>query len=161
MMNKGFKTAVSILTPLVVGFLSSLITRDAMFQFNMVAKPPLAPPGFLFPIVWTILYIMMGISSYLIFEHDDGGDRKISSTKGRCKKLYVVQLIFNFFWSIIFFRFSLYYVAFAWLVILWVMVLALIVESHKLNKMAAYLLIPYLLWMTFAAYLNIGIAVLN
>ena len=161
MKNKGFKIAISILVPLTVGFVSSALTRDVMFQFDMVAKPPLAPPGFLFPIVWTILYIMMGISSYLIFEHDDGGDRKISSAKGRCKKLYVVQLIFNFFWSIIFFRFSLYYVAFAWLVILWVMVLALIVESHKLNKMAAYLLIPYLLWMTFAGYLNLGIAFLN
>ncbi len=161
MKNKVFKIVIFILAPLIVGFVSSAFMRDVMFQFDMVAKPPLAPPGFLFPIVWTILYIMMGISSYLIFEHDDGGDRKISSTKDRCVKLYVVQLIFNFFWSIIFFRFSLYYVAFAWLVILWVMVLALIVESHKLNKMAAYLLIPYLLWMTFAGYLNIGIAVLN
>ena len=161
MKNKVFKIVIFILAPLIVGFVSSAFTRDVMFQFDMVAKPPLAPPGFLFPIVWTILYIMMGISSYLIFEHGDDGDEKISSIKGRCKKLYVVQLIFNFFWSIIFFRFSLYYVAFAWLVILWVMVLTLIVESHKLNKMAAYLLIPYLLWMTFAGYLNLGIAFLN
>ncbi len=161
MKNKGFKIVIFILIPLLVGFGASALTRDAMFQFNMVAKPPLAPPGFLFPIVWTILYIMMGVSSFLIFEYDAKGDVKLSKIKGRCVKLYVVQLIFNFFWSIIFFRFSLYYVAFAWLVVLWVMVFALIVELHKLNKMAAYLLIPYLLWMTFAGYLNFGIAVLN
>lgn len=147
------KIILFIIIPLVVGFTSSIITKNSMMIFNIIKKPPLSPPGILFPIVWSILYIMMGISSYLVIESE-------SKLKIKWIIIYSIQLIFNFFWSIIFFRFSLYYVAFAWLVILWVMVLALIVESHKLNKMAAYLLIPYLLWMTFAGYLNLGIAFL-
>jgi len=81
--------------------------------------------------------------------------------KNECLTLYIIQLIFNFFWSILFFRFKLYYSAFIWLVILWILVFALIIKSKKINKIASYLLIPYILWMTFAAYLNIMIALLN
>lgn len=161
MKNKVFKITISILAPLIVGFGASALTRDAMFKFNMVAKPPLALPGFLFPIVWTILYIMMGVSSFLIFEYDTKGDVKLSKIKGKCVKLYVVQLIFNFFWSIIFFKFSMYKFAFAWLLVLWMLVLIYIIKTYKVNKVASYLMIPYILWMTFAAYLNIMISTIN
>ena len=163
-MNKKvnvLKLVIAIIIPLTIGILSSFITKDAMMTFNAMKKPPLVPPGILFPIVWSILYVMMGISSYILYEYDTKNGTMNSKIKNKCLSLYVVQLAFNFFWSIIFFKFKLYVFAFMWLIILWILVFALIVESKKINKIAANILIPYLVWMTFAAYLNIGIAILN
>lgn len=156
-----FKMFVAIVIPLAVGFLSSFITKDAMMSFNAMKKPPLAPPGILFPIAWTILYILMGISSYIIYVYDAKNDITSLNIKNKCLSLYFIQLVFNFLWSVIFFKFKLYIFAFAWLVILWILVFKLIIDSKKISKVASYLLIPYLAWMTFAGYLNIGIAVLN
>ena len=156
-----FKMFVAIVIPITVGMLSSFITKDAMMSFNDLKKPPLAPPGILFPIVWAILYILMGISSYIIYVYDAKNDTTILNIKNKCLLLYAIQLVFNFFWSVIFFKFKLYIFAFAWLVILWILVFKLIIDSKKISKAASYLLIPYLAWMTFAGYLNIGIAVLN
>lgn len=156
-----FKMFVAIVIPITVGMLSSFITKDAMMSFNAMKKPPLAPPGILFPIAWTILYILMGISSYIIYVYDAKNDKTILNIKNKCLLLYAIQLVFNFFWSIIFFKFKLYIFAFAWLVILWILVFNLMIDSKKISKVASYLLIPYLAWMTFAGYLNIGIAVLN
>ena len=156
------KLIIAIIIPLLVGGVSAFLTKDAMMVFNTIKKPPLAPPGILFPIVWSILYVLMGISSYLINELDVD---KFSGEKVALKKntliIYVVQLVFNFFWSIIFFKFSMYKFAFVWLVILWIMVFIFIKNAMKLNKTAAYLMVPYLLWMTFAGYLNIMIAIFN
>ena len=163
-MNKKFnviKLIIAIAIPLAVGMLSSFITKDAMMSFNAMKKPPLAPPGILFPIAWTILYILMGISSYIIYVYDAKNDTSSLNLKNKCLSIYAIQLFFNFFWSIIFFKFKLYIFAFAWLVILWILVFKLIKESKKVSKVASYLLIPYLAWMTFAAYLNIGIIILN
>lgn len=157
-LNKPTKLIILILIPLLVGIVSSLLTKDAMVAFNSFRKPPLSPPGILFPIVWTILYVMMGISSYLIIDNENAG---LLKTKKKCIKLYILQLVFNFFWSLIFFGYQLYYLAFIWLIILWVIVLLLILESKKLSKIASCLLIPYMVWMTFAAYLNIGVALMN
>ena len=155
------KFIISIIIPLAVGTLSSFITKDAMMSFNAMKKPPLAPPGILFPIVWSILYVLMGISSYLIYEFDDKNDTAKLKLKNECLTLYVIQLILNFFWSILFFRLKLYYIALVWLVILWILVFALIIKSKKINTIASHLLIPYIIWMAFAAYLNIMIALLN
>lgn len=163
-MNKKInviKLIVAIVIPLAVGMLSSFITKDAMMSFNAMKKPPLAPPGILFPIAWTILYILMGISNYIIYVYDVKNDTSSLNLKNKCLLLYAIQLIFNFFWLIIFFKFKLYIFAFAWLIILWILVFKLMRESKKISKVASYLLIPYLAWMTFAGYLNIGIAVLN
>ena len=163
-MNKKInviKLIVAIAIPLAVGMLSSFITKDAMMSFNAMKKPPLAPPGILFPIAWTILYILMGISSYIIYAYDAQNDTSSLNLKNKCLSLYAIQLIFNFFWSIIFFKFKLYIFAFAWLVILWILVFKLMKVSKKISKVASYLLIPYLIWMAFAAYLNIGIIILN
>ena len=157
----NLKLIIAIIIPLAVGMLSSFITKDAMMSFNAMKKPPLAPPGILFPIVWSILYVLMGISSYIIYEFDAKNDITLKTERSKWLLIYAIQLVFNFFWSIIFFKFSLYFPAFIWLLILWVLVLLLIVKSMKLNKIAGYLLVPYLLWMTFAAYLNIGVAILN
>lgn len=155
------KIIIAIIIPLSVGMLSSFITKDAMMSFNAMKKPPLAPPGILFPIVWSILYVMMGISSYLIYESDTKNDITLKTERSKWLLIYAIQLVFNFFWSIIFFKLSLYFLAFILLLILWVLVLLLIVKSMKLNKISGYLLVPYLLWMTFAGYLNIGVATLN
>ena len=150
---------IAIIIPLVVGGMSSFLTKDAMMIFDSVKKPPLSPPGILFPIVWTILYVMMGVSSYLIYK-----EKNNVNVKGLVKStliIYGVQLFFNFFWSILFFKYSLYMVAFIWLVILWILVFVFIKNALKINKIASYLMIPYLIWMTFAGYLNIMIAILN
>lgn len=156
------KLIIAIIIPLLVGGVSAFITKDSMMVFNAIKKPPLAPPGILFPIVWSILYVLMGISSYLINELEVD---KLSGEKVALRKnlliIYVVQLIFNFFWSIIFFKFSMYKFAFVWLVILWIMVFIFIKNAMKLNKAATYLMVPYIIWMTFAGYLNIMIAIFN
>lgn len=159
--NRVLLFIACIVTPLAVGGLSSFLTKDMMFHFGNIKKPPLAPPGFLFPIVWTILYILMGIAFYLILTHDTTGNNSLAVTKNVCIVLFIVQLVFNFFWSIIFFRFKMYFPAFFWLLALLAMVIVLSVMSFKINRFASLSFIPYILWMTFASYLNIGIAFLN
>ena len=150
---------IAIIIPLVVGGMSSFLTKDAMMIFDSVKKPPLSPPGIMFPIVWTILYVMMGVSSDLIYKEKDNVNVKVEVKN--LLIIYTVQLVFNFFWSIIFFKFAMYKFAFVWLLILWALVLLYIIKSYKINKVASYLMMPYLMWMTFAGYLNIMIAILN
>lgn len=147
---------ICIIIPLAVGSLSGYISASAMDSFRMLNKPPLSPPGFLFPIVWTILYILMGIASYLVLTSGQ------SKTKIKDAMItYGLQLFFNFFWSIIFFNLEWYMFAFVWLVVLWVLIFNTIISFYEISKTAAYLLIPYLLWVTFAGYLNLGIYLLN
>lgn len=137
---------ISILIPLAAGSLSALFSGN-MAAYSTLDKPPLSPPAFVFPIVWTLLYVLMGISSYLIYESDD-------PHKTKALRLYSVQLIFNFFWSIIFFRFSLHFLAFLWLLALIVLIVLMIYHFYRISPAAAYLQIPYLLWCLFAVYLN-------
>ena len=145
---------ISITIPLLVGLLSSLLTFSNMSTFQTINKPPGSPPAYLFPIVWTILYILMGIASYLVYT---------SHYYNRYNVLFIyeLQLIFNFFWSIIFFNYQAYLFAFVWLVILWILVLITTIQFYKINKFAGILMIPYLLWITFAGYLNFMIYLLN
>ncbi len=147
---------ICIALPLLVGIVSGLISGDGMAMFDEIEKTPLSPPGWLFPIVWTVLYILMGIASYLVLT---SGVKQDDITKAL--RAYGIQLFFNFFWSIIFFNFELYAFAFVWLVALWLLILLTIFRFWKISKPAAYLLIPYILWVTFAGYLNLGIAILN
>lgn len=143
---------ISILIPLAVGTLSSLFSGNMSYSaFN---KPSFSPPGYLFPIVWTILYVLMGISSYMIYSSNDEGKRKALTT-------YTIQLIFNFFWSILFFGFSQYLFAFIWLIALIILIVIMIYQFYEILPLAAYLQIPYLLWCLFAAYLNYTIYTLN
>lgn len=150
--------ALAIIIPLAIGGLSAFLTHKSMETFEKLNQPLLSPPSWLFPIVWTILYILMGIASYLIYKN-----KNIYFFEERDKALvfYVIQLILNFAWSIIFFNMKLYTVAFILLVVLWITILLLLINTKKVNKIAFYLLIPYLLWVTFAGYLNIMIAILN
>ena len=143
-----------LLIPVIVGGISALLTSNAMVSFASMNKPPLAPPGLLFPIVWTILYLLMGIASYMLYISD-------SARGSFALIIYGIQLIFNFCWSILFFRFGWYWTAAIWLIIMWIMIIWLIGISKKVSTIATLCLIPYLIWTTFAAYLNIGIAWLN
>lgn len=145
---------ICLLIPLAVGGLSALLTMGSMEIYGALKQPPLSPPGFLFPIVWSILFILMGISSYLVYVSD-------SKNKTKALIIYAVQLVFNFFWTIIFFNMQSYLFAFIWLVILWILIIAMIVSFWKISKPAALLQIPYLLWVTFAGYLNLGVYLLN
>lgn len=147
---------VCIAIPLLIGAVSAVITQGEMEAFGALNQPALSPPAWLFPVVWSILYILMGIASYLVYVSDASED-----AKGRALLLYGVQLFFNFFWSIIFFNFKTYLFAFIWLLVLWVLIILTIRSFYKISKPAAYLLIPYLLWVTFAAYLNFGVYILN
>lgn len=152
------KIIIAILIPLVIGGLSAFFTKDAMSNFKNLNQPFLSPPAWLFPVAWTILYILMGISSYIVYKN-----KNVFLYKERDNYLilYIVQLIFNFCWSIIFFNIKAYYFAFFWLICLWILILLLIINAKKINKIAYYLLIPYIIWVTFAGYLNIMIAILN
>ena len=142
----------SIALPLLVGAVAGLLTRNAMQDFDVLIKPPLSPPGWLFPVVWTILFTLMGISAAIVY------------TKNRMNKgllINGIQLLVNFLWSIIFFNLRAFLFSFIWLILLWVLIITMILEYMKTDKVAAYLQIPYLLWVTFAGYLNYMIYILN
>lgn len=147
---------ICIAIPLIVGLLAAILTQNSMEVFAYVEKPPFAPTAWLFPAAWTILYILMGISSYLIVTSDADREDKESAIK-----LYDYQLIVNFLWPTFFFNFGWYLFSFLWLVLLWGLVLLMILKFKEISRAAAYLNIPYLLWLTFAGYLNFGIWLLN
>lgn len=147
------KLIFCIALPLAVGGLSALLTRGGMETFESLNKPFLSPPGLLFPIVWTILYILMGIASYLVIT--SGKPSRSALT------VYGIQLVFNFFWSIFFFNFEAYLFSFIWLIILWILILTTLILFFKISEPAGYLLIPYLFWVAFAGYLNYYIYLLN
>lgn len=152
--NKIKVFVIAILIPLAVGALSAFLTKDNMDIYNRINMPPLAPPSWLFPVVWTILFILMGISSAMIYLSDN-------KNKYDALKIYAVSLALNFCWSLIFFNLEAFLFAFVWLIILWIFILLTILEYAKINKTAAYLQIPYLLWVTFAGYLTFAIYLLN
>ena len=143
---------IALLIPLAVGAVSSLLSGTMMAPTFI--QPSFSPPGYLFPIVWTILYILMGISSYLVYMSD-------SPAKPAALLVYAIQLVFNFFWTILFFRFSLYGLAFLWLLALIGLIAIMIYLFSKIGPAAAYLQLPYLLWCLFAAYLNFAVYMLN
>lgn len=146
---------IAIGIPILVGSLSGVLVGDSMIAFQNLEKPTWAPQGWIFPIVWSALYVMMGVASYLIFISNKGNE------KGKPFRLYGIQLIFNFFWSIIFFGGEWYLLALLWLVILWIFIVLTIREFYQISKGAAYLLLPYIIWVTFAGILNLAIYLLN
>jgi tryptophan-rich sensory protein len=149
------KLLKSIAIPLAVGVSSALISMKEMKSFESLNKPPLSPPAFLFPIVWSILYVLMGIAAYLVLNSNKPARTRTALT------VYGVQLFFNFLWSIIFFSFEAYLLAFIWLVLLWILIIVTAYLFYGINKTAGYLMIPYILWVTFAGYLNLAIYLLN
>lgn len=147
---------VCVAIPLIAGGASALITNDGMETLAYMNKPQLAPPAWLFPVVWTILYTLMGISSYLVITSDAEKEQVEKAIK-----IYGCQLAVNFLWPTFFFNFGWYFFAFIWLVLLWILVLMMITKFKDINKAAAYMNVPYTVWLTFAGYLNFAIWLLN
>lgn len=139
-----------------VGFLSGWLTREGSQLYSQtIVKPPLSPPAMVFPIVWGILFVLMGIGAARIYLAEPSPER----TRGL--RIFLLQLAFNFFWSILFFNFQVFGIALIWLLILWGLILWMIVTFRQVDPPAAWLQVPYLLWVSFAAYLNFGVWRLN
>ena len=152
---KWKELVISIAIPVGVGSLSALLTMGAMKSFGKLNQPPLSPPAWLFPAVWSILYVLMGISAYLIYNSGKPARNKTAFY------VYAAQLFFNFLWSVIFFNMGAYLFAFVWLLALLSLIILNAVLFYRINKTAGLLLVPYVLWVSFAAYLNLAIYLLN
>ena len=151
-MNKLGIYVKSILIPVLVGALVGLITSNAI-DYETLKQPFLAPPAWVFPVVWTILYILMGVS-YGILKSNNQTNEEVDF-------IYYLQLIVNALWSIFFFVFKWRLFAFLWIILLGVLVIKMIKIFYEQNKTAGLLQIPYIIWIVFAAYLNFGVYVLN
>ena len=139
-----------------VGALSGFLTRRGSELYSQtITKPPLSPPSLVFPVVWGILFLLLGVGAARIYLSPASPERS------RSLLAFFIQLAFNFLWSIIFFNLQKFGAAFLWLVALWGLILWMIVAFRKVDPPAACLQIPYLLWVTFAAYLNFGVWLLN
>lgn len=143
---------ITIIT-FIVGSFFSLFTMNNMEVFKELDKP-INVPGIIFPVVWSVLYLLMSLSLYLILESK-------SKEKVKCIIIYSMQLIINSLWSLIFFGFNNYLLSFIWIIFLFISVIAMIIIFYKNNKISAFLNIPYALWIIFAGYLNLGIYLLN
>ena len=149
------KLLISLGIPLAVGGLSALLS-GSMSGYAALNQPPLSPPGWVFPVVWTILYLLMGYASYRVAT-SGGPPEQVK----RALTLYALQLLLNFLWSPIFFGLELRLAAFVILLLLWLLVCLTIHAFSALDERAGDLLIPYILWITFAGYLNLGVYLLN
>lgn len=147
---------ICLVIPLAVGGLAALFTFNAMDAFSALNQPPLSPPGWLFPIVWTILYLLMGYGSYLVYQTQPDPE-----VKKRALMLYGVQLFLNFLWPLSFFRLGWYLPSFFLLLVLLAAAFFMTLWFSRLQKTAGILQIPYLIWLLFASYLNLGIYFLN
>jgi len=152
MSKKTKTTIVFILISLAVGGLSALLTRGNMDIYETVVRPPLAPPAIVFPIVWTILYVLMGIGAARVY---------LREPDSNAITIFSINLAINFFWSIIFFNMRSFGFAFLWLLLLLAVVILMTVKFAKFDKIAAYLQIPYIVWLVFAGYLNLYIYLMN
>lgn len=157
MKKKLLTYIVSIAVALAVGGLSALLTRGNMDIYETIKTPPLSPPSILFPIVWTVLYILMGISAAKIWNDPFA----FESEKRSALWTYGISLAVNFLWSIIFFNMRAFGFAFFWLLLLLFLIIRTIMKYYPISPKAALLQIPYALWVTFAGYLNLGIWILN
>ena len=149
------KLLIALAIPLAVGGLSALVS-GGMSDYMQLNQPPLSPPGWVFPVVWTVLYLLMGYASYRIYSSDAPQEQKKSALR-----LYSAQLVLNFLWSPIFFGLQWRLAAFAVLIVLWVLVALTLRAFSQIDETAGDLLLPYILWITFAAYLNLGAYILN
>ena len=149
------KLLIQLAIPLATGGIATVLS-GGMDTYKTVSQPPLSPPGWVFPIVWTILYLLMGYSSYRVYTSG-----KPQAQVSRALRLYSAQLLFNFIWPIVFFAFNWYLGAFIVLLVLWVLNLLTLRAFTAIDETAGDLLIPYILWVTFAGYLNLGVYFLN
>lgn len=145
----------NLVLPLAVGGLSALLS-GGMGNYKALNQPPLSPPGWIFPVVWTVLYLAMGYAAYRV-QTADAQPEQVR----RAMFFYYIQLGLNFLWSILFFRFDAYLLAFLEILLLWIAICVTIRKFHRIDERSADLMLPYLLWVTFAAYLNFGVYLLN
>ena len=158
LLKRGKATLLKcIAAPLLVGAVSAFVSGGGMRMIALLDKPPLSPPGWLFPLVWTVLYTFMGIASYLVLTPDAARSEEISEAMD----VYIYQLIVNFLWPVFFFNFKWYLFSFFWLILLWVLIIVMLRRFRGISKAAFWLILPYLAWVTFAGYLNLGIWWLN
>lgn len=150
------KLLICVAIPLAVGGAAALLTRSAIGRYAGLTKPPLSPQASLFSIIWTVLYVLMGIASYHILT-----SQAPKEAINRALKVYLAQLFLNFVWPLLFFNLSAYLFAFVWLVLLWLMIVGMLILFDRISKPASCLITPYLLWVTFAAYLNLSVYALN
>lgn len=160
-MNPKTKNLIlNIALPIGIGAVSGILTMGGMKEFASLNQPPLSPPGWIFPVAWTVLYALMGFATYLVCQSEHRMTESFMSRESALQ-VYGAQLIVNFFWSIIFFGFNMYLLAFFWLLLLWALIIANIIFYGNIKPLAGWLLVPYLLWVTFAGYLNFGVFLLN
>lgn len=152
---KWSKLITIVLVTELVGLIASLLSGNIKKVYMTINKPALAPPSWVFGIVWSVLYLMIGVAAYIVYESEETEQRK------KAIWLYWVQLFVNFVWPIVFFRFLMFEAALLVIGVLDILVVITTREFYKINKFAGKLMIPYLLWLMFATYLNLGIALLN
>lgn len=145
---------ISVLIPLAIGAVSAFLSMSGMREYANTVQPPLSPPPAVFTVVWSVLYLLMGISAYMVYMSE-------SKLKKSAYTLYGVQLGVNFLWSILFFNFKLYLFSTIWILLLIALVGAMIIGFLRIRPLAGYLQIPYFLWLCFAAYLNFTVYLLN
>ena len=145
---------LSLLISLGTGGLAALFTGNSMEFYQSLKQPPLSPPGWVFPLAWTILYSLMGVAAYLVWMRDSTG-------RNGALFFYGLQLIFNFVWPLLFFNARAYLASLIWLLLLWVLILITTARFFQETKAAGWQMIPYLLWVAFAGYLNAGVWLLN
>lgn len=150
-LKKIFISLYRIFLPLILGSIIGVIINSSM-DYSSLVKPPLSPPSILFPIVWSIIYLLMGVSYYIY--------RKDYNDKDTVR-LYYIQLVVNLLWSIIFFTLKLRLLSIIWIIILDILVIRLYNSFKKDKPISSYLNILYIIWILFATYLNIGIYILN
>lgn len=155
-MKKKWYWLVCIALPLAVGGLAGFITKDSFEIYSQLNLPPFSPPGWVFPVAWTLLYLGMGIASGLVLSSGASQEQVLPALR-----LYALQLAVNFVWPLLFFGQSLYLVSFFWLLLLLLLVAVLTFWFYRIIPSAGILLIPYLLWLAFAGYLNLGVYFLN
>jgi tryptophan-rich sensory protein len=145
---------IFILTALIVGGLAAFLVKDSMAEYNAMSKPALSPPAYVFPVAWTLPYVLMGAGAALVYN---------SGAPDRWKALtiYALQLAANFLWPLIFFGLGAKGWAFVWLLLLFALVLAMALSFWKISRKAALLQIPYLAWLLFAGYLNLATILMN
>lgn len=151
-MSKFKNYALSIIIPLALGGIVGFLISGSM-DYSMLDRPPLSPPSILFPIVWTILYVLMGVSFGIL------RDKHLNDSN--VKLIYYIQLIVNLLWPIAFFVLKWRLFSFIWIVILDALVVLMIFTFYKRDRTAALLQLPYLAWVLFASYLNLGVYILN
>ena len=154
MRNRKKSLILSLALSLATGGLSGWLTRDSMDLYGRLRQPPLSPPGWVFPVVWTILFILMGVAAWMIWE-EGGPVREVPL------RLYAIQLFLNFVWPLLFFNGRLYGFALVWIVFLWALILLTAIRFWRVRPVAGWLMVPYLLWVSFATYLNAGVWWLN